>query len=63
MIFLDLCKANDALDRSSCLKILEGYGVSPKARRLLTTYCHHLTMVARASGYYGKSFGGERGVT
>ena len=33
VIFLDLTKAHDALDRSRCLEILEGYGVGPKARR------------------------------
>ena len=38
MIFLDLTIAYDALDRSRCLDILEGYGVGPSARRLLTTY-------------------------
>ena len=37
VIFLDLHKAYDALDRSRCLEILEGYGVGPKARRLLQT--------------------------
>ena len=30
VIFSDLYKAYDALDRSSCLEILEGYGGSPK---------------------------------
>ena len=63
VIFLDLHKAYDALDRFRCLKILEGYGVVPKSRRLLTSYWYRLTMVARAGGYYGTSFGGERGVT
>ena len=29
MIFLDLNKAYDALDRSRCLEILKGYGVGP----------------------------------
>ena len=63
MIFLDLHKEYEALDRSMYLEILEGYGVSPKARRLLTTYWHRLTMVKRAGGYYRTALGGERGVT
>ena len=63
VIFLDLIKGYDALDRSRCLEILEGYGVGPNARRLLTTYWPRLTMVARAVGYYVTTFGGERGVT
>ena len=63
VIFLDLTKAYDALDRSRCLDILEGYGVGPSARRLLTTYWRRLTMVARAGGYYGEAFKGARGVT
>ena len=58
VIFLDLTKAYDALDRSRCLDILEGYGVGPNARRLLTKYWRRLTMVARAAGYYGTAFGG-----
>ena len=51
VIFLDLTKSYDALDRSRCLEILEGYGVGPNARRLLTNYWRGLTMVARAGGY------------
>ena len=50
VIFLDLTEAYDALDRSRCLEILEGYGVGPIARRLLKTYWRRLTMVARAGG-------------
>ena len=50
VIFLDLHKAYGALDRSKCLEILEGYGVSPKARILLQTYWHLLTMVAQTGG-------------
>ena len=61
VIFLDLQKAYDALDRSRCLEILEGYGVGLQARKLLKTYWHRLTMVAQAAGYYGTAFrGGER---
>ena len=37
-IFLDLHKAYDALDRTICLVILEGYGVGPQAFRLLRAY-------------------------
>ena len=51
VIFLDLTKAYEALDRSRCLEILEGYGVGPNAGRLLNTYWRRLTMVARAGGY------------
>ena len=35
VVFLDLQKAYDALDRSRCLKILEGCGVGPRAWWLL----------------------------
>ena len=48
VIFLDLTKAYDVLDRSSSLDILEGYGVGPRARRLLRAYWRKSTMVARA---------------
>ena len=63
MIFLDLTKAYDALDRSRSLEILEGYGVGQRMRRLLRTYWSKYTMVARVGGYYGTGFKGERGVT
>ena len=62
VIFLDLYKAYDALDRSRCLDILEGYGVGPQARRLLQNYWRRLTMVVRAGGYYRTEFKGEHGV-
>ena len=63
VIFLDLHKAYDALDRSRCLEILKGYSVGPQACWLLQTYWRQLTMVARAGGYYGTAFWGECGVT
>ena len=63
VIFLDLHKAYDALDRSRILEILEGYGVGPQARRLLQKYWEKSTMVARAGGYYGTSFKGAMVVT
>ena len=60
MIFLDLHKSYDALDRSRCLEILKGYGLGPRACWLLWTYWSRLTMVARVGGYYGADFEGSR---
>ena len=61
MIFLDLTKAYDALDRSRSLEILKGYGVGDRVRRMLREYWDKTTMVARAGGYYGKGFKGGEG--
>ena len=63
MIFLNLTKAYDALDRSRSLEIIKGYGVGDKVRRMLRVYWDKTTLVARAGGYYGKGFKGGRGVT
>ena len=63
VIFLDLTKAYDALDRSRSLEILKGYGVGGRVRKLLREYWEIMTMVARAGSYYGKGFKGGRGVT
>ena len=38
VIFLDLHKADDALDRSRCLEILEGCSVGNQSRRMLQFY-------------------------
>ena len=63
VIFLDLTKAYDALDRSRSLEILKGYGVGERVQRLLAVYWERTKVVARAGSYYGKGFKGERGVT
>ena len=42
---------------------MEGYGVRKRVRRLRQVYWNTSTMVARAGGYYGTGFKGERGVT
>ena len=63
MIFLDLTKAYDALDRSRSLEILKGYRVGNRVRPLLREYWDKSTMVSRAGGYYRTGFKGERGVT
>ena len=53
----------DALVRSRCLEIREGYDVGPQSRRLLRTYCSQLRMVAKAEGHYRAAFKGNRSVT
>ena len=63
VIFLNLTKAYDALDRSRSLEILKGYGVGERVRRMLKVYWERTTMVARAGSYYRKGFKGGRGVT
>ena len=45
VIFLNLHKVDDSLDRSMCLNILEGYGVVPQAFWLLWIYWSWLRMV------------------
>ena len=62
VIFLDLHKAYDALYKSRCLEILEGYGVGTRSCRILRTYWSRLRMVAKAGGYYEAKFKGARGV-
>ena len=63
MIFLDLHKAYDTMERYKCLDILDGYGVGPRAFRILRTYWGRLKMVARAGGYYRAAFMSSWGVT
>ena len=62
MIFMNLQKGYEDLERSRYLEILEGYGVGPRACRLLWIYWGRLRMVAKAGGYYGSSFQGSRGM-
>ena len=63
VIFLDLTKAYDDLDRSRSLERLKGYGVGERVRRLLREYWNKSTMVERARGYYRTGFKGGQGVT
>ena len=51
------------MDRSRCLKILEGYGVGTRVLHLLRRYWERLQMVERLWMYYGLPFHGEIGVT
>ena len=54
MILLDLHKTYDALDRSRCFDILEGYSFGLQACQLLHMYWRLLKMLSRAVGYCGR---------
>jgi len=62
MIFIDLKKAYDMLDRSQAMRILEGYGVGANIRRIIATIWEGDTMVPRQAGYFGRPFKARRGV-
>ena len=50
VIFMYMHKVYNALYRVKCLDILEGYGMVPRARRILWEYWENRRMVARAGG-------------
>jgi len=62
MIFLDLKKAYDTLDREEAIRILRGYGVGPNIIRIIENIWAGDTMVTKQSGYYGEPFRAKRGV-
>jgi len=62
MIFLDLKKAYDTLDRTQAMRILKGYGVGRNIRRIIDTIWRGDTMVPRQAGYFGRPFRAKRGV-
>ena len=61
MIFLDLHKEYDALERSICLEILAGYRMGPRACQILQTYWGRLRMVPKAGGILWVDFPGIQG--
>jgi hypothetical protein len=56
MVFMDLKKAYDTLDRTQVLRILKEYGVGEKLLRIISTIWANDTMVPRQSGYFGRAF-------
>ena len=63
MIFMELYKAYDTLDRDICLEIMERYGVGPQACRILRTSWDRLQIVVKVGGYYRTALQVFRGVT
>jgi Reverse transcriptase (RNA-dependent DNA polymerase) len=62
MIFLDLKKAYDTLDRGRTINILQGYGVGKMTCNLIKTIWDNDVMVPKQAGFYGKPFKASRGV-
>ena len=62
MIFIDLKKAYDTLDRDQAMRILKKYGVGPNVLRFISNIWAGDTMVPRQSGYFGRKFRASRGV-
>ena len=62
MIFIDLKKAYDTLDRTQAERILKKYGVGPNVIRFIKLIWEGDTMVPRQSGYFGRQFRASRGV-
>ena len=62
MVFLDLKKAYDTLDRPSTIRILRGYGVGDALIRIIENIWNGDTMVPKQAGYFGTPFRAKRGV-
>ena len=63
VIFLDLRKAYDTVDRTRSLQTFEEYGMGPNMLRLLRNYWANQVIVPRQNGYHGTPFPATRGQT
>ena len=62
LVFLDLTKAYDSLDRQRTLQLLEKYGVGQNVRTLINNMWSQDTIIPKQQQFYGKQFKAERGV-
>ena len=56
LVFLDIRKAYDSLDRVKCLEVLRGYGMGPNMDRLLKSYLDLQRIVPNTGKFLGKQF-------
>ena len=63
LIFLNLRKAYDTMDRDRLIQTLEGYGSIPRLCVLLETFWAHQKVVPRHNGYHVPSFLATQGTT
>ena len=62
IIFLDLTKAYDSIDRARTLEVLKAYGVGPNILHFIKTTWESDKVIPRQAGCYGKEFVTTRGV-
>jgi Reverse transcriptase (RNA-dependent DNA polymerase)/Endonuclease-reverse transcriptase len=62
IVFLDLTKAHDSIDRARTLEILKAYGVGPNILHFINTTWESDKVIPRQAGCYGKEFATTRGV-
>jgi Reverse transcriptase (RNA-dependent DNA polymerase) len=63
VVFLDLRKAYDTVDRERSLHTFEEYGMGPRMLRLLRNYWSNQKVIPRQNGYHGSPFPASRGQT
>ena len=63
LVFLDLLKAYDTVDRDRLLQTLEVYGVGPRMCGILENFWAHHQVVPRQNGYHGPAFPATWGMT
>ena len=60
LMFLDLRKADENLDRGHLIQTLEGYGTGPKMWVIMVKFWLQPYVVTRKNGYHGPQFRATR---
>ena len=63
LVFIDLIKAYNNLDRGRILKTIMGYGAGPKLRQLLAEFWSRQKLVTCKNGFHGPQLQATRGMT
>ena len=63
LVFLDLSKAYNTVDRGRLIRTLEGYGAGPHICELLSTFWVQQEVFTIQNGYHGQNFKATRRTT